>query len=105
MASRISLTAFSSLSCALRHSFTTTLSQTGSKPVGNLLWEVHVKGLEASPLLVKANFKPFQVIKCLPAVGVITTLPSRRIGPCSKHTIRPPVGNHCRTILRIVSAT
>ncbi len=44
------------------------IERVSPKPAGNLLWEVQVKGLEASPLLVKANFKPFQVIKCLPAV-------------------------------------
>ena len=39
-----------------------------AKPAGNLLWEVQVKGLETSPLTVKPSFKPFQIIKCLPAV-------------------------------------
>lgn len=39
-----------------------------AKPAGNLLWEVQVKGLETSPLTVKTSFKPFQIIKCLPAV-------------------------------------
>ena len=38
-----------------------------AKPAGNLLWEVQVKGLETSPLTVKTSFKPFQIIKCLPA--------------------------------------
>jgi hypothetical protein len=44
------------------------IERVSPRPAGNLLWEVQVKGLESSPLLVKANFRPFQVIKCLPAV-------------------------------------